>query len=290
VDNKNSNAQTVTGEIKKYTAESPLNHMPGDDKEIIFETPLVNFADGNDPLFTEYKTIIGPDYETPREALARMTGKKPAELPEKIAVVSWILPVQAKTRASNRAETKVPSRYWSHTRWYGEIFNEALREHMSQFLKDKGYMAGAPASKPFLKYFNSPKQWLYTSWSERHTAYAAGLGTFGLSAGFITEKGIAHRCGSVITDMPLPISPRPAKGPFANCLFLASGECGQCIQRCPAGAITEKGHNQLKCAEYCRDLGFNPNNPYDPAVSVAGCGLCQTKVMCEAVNPMRKKG
>jgi len=36
-------------------------------------------------------------------------------------------------------------------------------------------------------------------------AYAAGHGTFSLSDGFITERGIAHRCGSVVTDLPLPV-------------------------------------------------------------------------------------
>jgi len=35
-----------------------------------------------------------------------------------------------------------------------------------------------------------------SSWSERHAAYAAGLGTFSLNDALITPKGIAHRLGS----------------------------------------------------------------------------------------------
>ena len=36
-----------------------------------------------------------------------------------------------------------------------------------------------------------------SDWSERHAAYAAGLGTFGLTRALITEKGIAGRFGSL---------------------------------------------------------------------------------------------
>jgi len=44
---------------------------------------------------------------------------------------------------------------------------------------------------------------LASNWSQRHIAYAAGLGTFSLSDGFITPKGIAMRCGSVVCDAAL---------------------------------------------------------------------------------------
>jgi epoxyqueuosine reductase len=128
-----------------------------------------------------------------------------------------------------------------------------------------------------------------SNWSERHLAYAAGLGTFSLSDGFITESGIAHRCGSVVTDLDIPTSPRNATGPYANCLYYVNGECGVCIQRCPAGAITEAGHDKIKCREYLRKIGYRDvKGGYDIEKSVSGCGLCQTKVPCEAVNPTRE--
>ena len=40
-------------------------------------------------------------------------------------------------------------------------------------------------------------------WSERHIAFICGLGTFGLSRGLITRKGICGRFGSLITDLDL---------------------------------------------------------------------------------------
>jgi epoxyqueuosine reductase QueG len=132
---------------------------------------------------------------------------------------------------------------------------------------------------------------MYSNWSERHIAYAAGLGTFSLSDGFITERGIAHRCGSVVAAIEIPASPRTASGPYANCLSFVNEKCGVCIKRCPSGAITEKGHDKVKCQEYLSSIGYRPGETkiYDVNTSVFGCGLCQTKVPCEDRNPAKKK-
>ena len=131
----------------------------------------------------------------------------------------------------------------------------------------------------------------YSNWSERHIAYVAGQGTFSLSDGFITEKGIAHRCGSVVTDLALPASKRTATTPYSNCLYYVNRSCTACIPRCPADAITDKGHDKNMCREYAGKIGYSREsfkNGYDNEKSVAGCGLCQTKVPCESMNPTKK--
>lgn len=285
------NSDIIASEIRSFTRESLKNRMPGRESDMIFDEPLVQYADGDDAIFTEYKQIICPEHMTPREALAKAYDNEPEELPSRLSVISWILPITEKTRASNRAESRTPSRLWSHTRWYGEIFNDALREHMVEFLKSKGYMATAPMKTPHFMMLKT-ENGLCSNWSERHIAYAAGLGTFSLSDGFITERGIAHRCGSVVTDMELPVSPRTATGPYANCLFHAGETCGKCIERCPAGAITEQGHDKNRCGEHLREIGYTPQklaSGYNLETSVAGCGLCQAGVPCEATNPVKKQ-
>ncbi len=204
-----------------------------------------------------------------------------------LSVVSWILPTSEKTRKSNRSETLVPSRLWSHTRWYGEKFNEALREHIVEILTKMGYLAAAPMLQPYFRVDTNEKG-PYSNWSERHIAYAAGHGTFSLSDGFITESGIAHRCGNVVTNLVLPASPRVAESPYSNCLFYVGVSCNACIKRCPAGAITEQGHDKKKCQAYLHDIGYSASKEYDNDTSVSGCGLCQTKVPCEFQNPTKK--
>ena len=272
-------------EIRAFVRHSPLNRLPESNGDSIFDQPLVQFADGDDSIFTEYKSIIDPTHLTPREALAKACGKSPEDLPEHLHVVSWILPITEKTRASNRSQKDIPSRSWSYTRWYGEKFNEALREHVVEVITGKGYLATAPFIQPFFKQLESDDG-PSSNWSERHIAYAAGLGTFSLSDGFITEVGIAHRCGSVVTDMPLPISPRTAENPYSNCLFYVNKECQECIPRCPAGAITEQGHDKVKCREYQHEDIRYVRDKY--GVGIQGCGLCQTKVPCESRNPAVK--
>jgi ferredoxin len=59
----------------------------------------------------------------------------------------------------------------------------------------------------------------------------------------ITPKGKAMRCGSVIARIQVPATPRPYEDHHAYCLFFSSGTCGQCISRCPSGAITKAGHD-----------------------------------------------
>ena len=280
----------ITHKIKEFVRTSPDNHLSFRNDYAMWGDPLVKFADGDDPIFTEYKSIIAPNYLTPREALAKAYNKKPEDMPARLTVISWILPAAEETRKSNRAETRVPSRLWSHTRWYGEKFNEKLRAFVVELLTGMGYLAAAPALKRYFK-IDANEKGPYSNWSERHVAYAAGHGTFSLSDGLITECGIAHRCGSVVTSLIIPASRRTAKSPFANCLFYAGVECSACIKRCPAGAITEKGHDKFRCWQYLDEIGYASTlsgDSYDNDVSVAGCGLCQTKVPCEFKNPTKR--
>ena len=278
-------ARFIEEEIKTFTRTSSSNRMPGMENQAIFDEPLIQFADGDDPIFSQYMTIIAPSHLTPREALSKAAGKRPKDLPVRLSVISWILPIADKPRQSNRQETKIPSRLWSYTRQYGEEFNQALREHVVKVLSEMGYLAVAPASQPYFEELANEKG-KYSNWSERHIAYAAGLGTFSLSDGFITERGIAHRCGSVVTDLMLPLNPRVAEGPYSNCLVYVDVKCRACIIRCPAEAITESGHDKVKCHEYIQSHKAYLLKEY--GVERVGCGLCQTKVPCEFRNPVRK--
>ena len=131
---------------------------------------------------------------------------------------------------------------------------------------------------------NDQEKGIASNWSERHAAYAAGLGTFSLNDGLITERGIAHRIGSVITDLPLLPTPRLFGDHRQHCLWHREQTCGLCVGRCPAGAITLDGHDKEKCRDYV--YGAVPEavgGIY--GVVQTGCGLCQTRVPCEAMVP-----
>lgn len=270
--------------IKRSVAESPRNRLRDIDGSPIFEEPLIGFTCGDNPLFQEYKKIISEDHLTPREALRL---KYPDAEPEHVSTITWILPIARQTRISNRRETQGPSLRWNNTRFQGEDFNNDLRKYVVSLLEERGYLAIAPALPEILKNLtlaNGPA----SNWSERHVAYIAGLGTFSLTDAFITEKGITHRCGSVVTNAHFSPGEKVPGSHVAYCPFLNDGSCGVCIDRCPGGAITPQGHDK----NLCRKIMFEVQKPWLEGAhgpgyigAYAGCGLCLTKVPCEAGIP-----
>jgi epoxyqueuosine reductase QueG len=270
--------QTIREEIQRVVASSQDNRFPGSD-EPYFDEPLVGYAAAGDPLFAEYRQIIGAFHQTPAEVLAAACGAVTAA-----TVICWILPISRPIRESNRREEQWPSREWALTRSNGDAFNTVLRRHLVAWLQAAGYHAVAPQLAPTWQQLADTPVGQASTWSERHAAYAAGLGTFSLNDGLITAKGIAHRCGSVITDLSLAPTPRTAADHRSNCLYYRDGSCGACIKRCPAGALSRQGHDKKACLGYV--YGTVPaavGKEY--GVPHTGCGLCQTRVPCEAQIP-----
>jgi epoxyqueuosine reductase QueG len=285
-----------TGFIKAYlenlVAQSPENRLYMIDDRPIFEAPLVGFADGDDPLFSEYKErIIGPFHMTPREVLQRsLSSAGDVALGETggISVICWALPFTKRTKASNATKEVWPSLRWAHSRYYGEQFNELLRRELVSMLTRLGHFAVAPILSPAWSWLHKYPGGPVSKWSERHALYAAGLGTFGLCDGFITPKGKAMRCGTVVVNTPLPATKRPYETHTDNCTFYTDGSCGHCIDRCPAGAITKKGHSRSTCIGYMREQIGHIKARYNADPS--GCGLCQTRVPCSSRIPAAARG
>jgi epoxyqueuosine reductase QueG len=268
--------------IAKFIKENPANRRKVDGGRY-WDTPLVGFASGEDPLFSQYKKIIGKFHLTPNEIFGLTVGKEGYS--KDVSVISWILPASKDVRKSNRIRTKFPSFLWFHNYAFGEQFNIKLRNHLVSFLKRKGYRAVAPHNSPYFKRLRSSKVGRTSNWSERHIAYACGLGAFGLNDGLITSKGQAMRVGSVVTDLHLRATEKIYPHPQANCLYYFNHTCKACIKRCPVGAITTKGHDKDKCYDYLYHFVF-PIKKDEYGVETPGaCGLCQTKVPCEFEIP-----
>jgi epoxyqueuosine reductase len=294
---KKDPAALLEAEIKNYIANSPNNIMPDFPGEHIWDAPLVGFADGDDPLFTEYKKIIGDFHVTPREALEMNLKRKTLGFynPEKISVISYFLPSTNIIRESMRKESEICSLRWNRARWFGQECNFRLQRHLVVLLEDLGYYAIAPEQEPWFE-IKREGPWAPASrWSQRHIAYAAGLGTFSINDSFITAQGSAGRVGSIVCNLSIPPSPRISRDYRENCLFIREGTCGACIKRCPVGAISDKGHDKTKWLAYLmagmaqkvKDLGRKEKF----VGGYIGCGFCQTGVPCEGRIPasMKKK-
>jgi len=276
--------------IKNFIHENEQNRRTQLDHGIYWDEPLVGFASGMDPLFSEYKNIIGSFHLTPREIILAALKEKGKGLllseMEQISVISWILPTAEDTRKSNRKEEQFPSKLWAYTRDFGEACNSALKKHVIGFLEDLGHVAVAPTLLTSFQYSRNEKVGWASPWSERHVAYACGLGTFSLNDGLITPKGIAVRIGSAVTLLKLTPSEKKYRHYKENCLQFRNEKCGKCIPRCPAGAITEKGHDKDKCREYINSEPMKAKrSEYGLQNPPPACGLCQTRVPCEFEIP-----
>lgn len=278
------NSKRLEKAIKDFVEHSPENSLKNENEEKAWAEPIVGFASGNNPVFSFLKEDIGDFLWTPHEIFT-LTFPQHGIDPEGLTVISWVLPQTEPTKSDNRAAVKVPSERWLRARKFGEEFNVKLAAHVVDILCRQGYLAVAPSLlSPDWKWQTSQRYGFSSNWSERHAAYAAGLGTFGLCDGLITKVGKAIRCGSVVANIRIIPSDRPYDNHLSYCSFHAHDTCGKCIPRCPAGAISKHGHDKDKCMNFV----FSTLTSYVKATygfESYGCGLCQTGVPCESEIP-----
>ena len=234
-----------------------------------YEPPLVGVARAEDPLFLKLKqeNIVGKAHLSPSDWL-----------PGAKSVIAYFLPYSREIRESNYRDGYV-SDEWLHARFHGEDFNNDMRH----FLIERLESLGAQALAPVLEEDYHIDYTVYGSnWSEKHVAFVAGLGTFGLNRALITKRGSCGRLGSVITSLKID-SPehRKTSNIHEYCFWFRDGSCGDCIKRCPAEAINSKGMDKSRCREYllnseqAREIKEKFNYAYN------ACGKCLTNVPCE---------
>lgn len=272
----------IIGKIAEVFASCEGNTIPKEialDESIagvsMFEMPLIGFGSAKDPLFQEFKKpeVVGPWYMGPEEW---MSGAK--------TVVSLFFPFTERVKNDNRKCTEGPANIWLHGRIEGQAFLTKFMNELSEVLRTDGVENCVPsndtrfrklmAGNMYREYECVTEKSFGSNWSERHTAFLCGLGTFGLSKGIITKKGMAGRFMSIIIDVELEPDERPYTEIYEYCT-----KCGACIRRCPVHAITlEEGKNHTICSDWLSVT----TKMYNPRF---GCGLCQTKVPCESQIP-----
>ena len=272
-------AQAVRNIITDFVDQSPENSLKLKTPEKAWDEVLVGFSSGADAIYNDFKTHVGDFHYTPAEIFNLTFPDDPAG-PEDLTIISYALIQRDATKSDNRKEDFYPSERWVMARFPGEKFNELLRQHVADALIKQGIPAVAPTLSPHWKFEKSEKYVYASRWSERHAAFASGLGTFGICDGLITEKGKAHRLGSVVAKLKLPPTPRPYTDHHAYCLYYATGKCLVCAKRCPVDAISENGHDKIKCIKHASGTcGEYVKEKY--GLEGYGCGLCQTGVPCE---------
>lgn len=252
--------------MEKLISDFVREYEKREDVATAFGEPVVAYADAAHPYILALKKLVSGEHHMPRDVM-----------PEAKSVICYYIPF-TKELARTNAGGETASPQWA--RAYEEL-NALIAElnvRICEALEAEGYKgttsSGASA-------FDREK--LISDWSQRHIAYAAGLGTFGMNNMLITEKGCCGRYSSVITDRQFRYGkPRTEE----LCIFKRTGGCGICMDNCPVGAITPSGYDRKKCyglctknAERFRDFGSS----YGAAGSEV-CGKCITGSPCAFIR------
>jgi epoxyqueuosine reductase QueG len=275
----------IAEEILRFVRRDPANRLERLDGSPIFGEPLVGYAAGGDAIFGELKQVIGEFHLTPQEVMTAVAERRglPVPSPDELGVISFVLPISSQTRRENAGSQDRPSERWAHTRLFGEECKRKLETHVVSLLEGRGYLAVAPEHEEnlFRIFIDETVGWT-SRWSQRHMAFAAGLGSFGLSDGLITAVGKAHRVGSVVVSRRLE-SPSRSEDIHRDCLSYQGVSCRKCMKRCPVDAITEDGHDKARCMPFV--FGQVPVIKEHYGIDIYACGLCQTGVPCEGGIP-----
>lgn len=283
------NENNLSAWIKKlvcdFVNQSPENSLHGKYKdERAWGEPLIGFSRGDDSFYRKLKEDIGEFYWTPSEIFDKtFPGLKTSS--RNLSVISWILPQTEATKLMHTEEKFYPSERWVRSRVYGQEFIRQVAIYLTEELNKNGYKAIAPMLSPHFEFKKSEKYGYASTWSERHTAFVSGLGTFGLCDGLITPVGKAMRCGSIIAEIDIEPSIRQYTNYNEYCLYYSKGICMECVKRCPVNAIDENGHDKIKCREYQRQV-IRDYTKGNYGIESSCCGLCQTDIPCESGIPL----
>lgn len=250
----------------------------------MYDRPVIGVAAGDDPYFTFLKEHIGSFHWTPEEAFALKYSKGD---PASLRVISMVFPQSAGTKEAQEKASVFPCDRWLVSRGEWEPLMQEFSSKFVAAVEAEGIPIVSIDLQPQWKIERSERLGIASRWSHRHYAYAAGLGTFGLSDGFITEYGKAVRLTSYVVKADLPVTDRGDRGPYDWCLYYAKGTCGVCVKRCPVGAISQQGHAKDRCAAY-EDEAIAQYWPahIERGNYKFGCGLCQTGIPCQDRRPV----
>ncbi len=224
--------------------------------------PIFAYADARDPLFPDLKRLIGEHHKLPEEIM-----------PDGRTVAAYFIPVSESIAASN-AGGRYASREWAAAYLSTIDLIKSIENGLEHYMGLSGWKISKTAD-----HRSWDPQTMRCDWSHRHAAYIAGLGTFGLNRGLITEKGVCGRIGTFITDACIEPTPRPET---EYCLFKLDGSCGICVTVCPIAAIDLEGNYDNKsCMAFTEE-----NAKFFESLGYADvCAKCMSGMPCAVERP-----
>jgi len=231
--------------MEQYSKELQVPNM--------WEKPIVKFADAKDPKFAKLRELVVPDHYIPTDYLA-----------DAVTVLSYFLPFKREIPQTNVDGVEC-SKVWADAYLITNDMFGYINEHLTGYIRAIGYDAAIPQNAGMIS-LEVPK----SRWSQRHVAYIAGHGTFGLNNMLISDKGSVGRYNSIVTTLDVEADAIPVE---ERCLYKKDGSCGLCVTRCMTGALTTDGFDRFKCLAMCLE-----NDKKYPGADV--CGKCTVELPC----------
>ena len=241
----------------------------------VWRTPLVGFADARCDGIKRLKELVSPEHVMPWEVLEDAT-----------IIIAYFVPF-SKALGETNACTGLASPQWALAYEQTNAMFNALNDNLIHKLRLAGYHA---AVSPEATTFDRDK--LISHWSQRHIAYLAGLGSFGINNMLITKEGCCGRYSTIVTNLPV-VADHPIKTDY--CLYKKNGTCGVCTRHCSSGALTCDGYDRKKCfavllknAEVYTDFGSSYTNEDGTGSNSTGsevCGKCVVHIPCATCAP-----
>ena len=226
---------------------------------LIWRKPIVRFADAKAEGFENLRQIVDPGHHVPEDYLP---GAKNA--------LSWFLPFLPEV-GQNNLPGDLCSSQWAESYLVTNEMAAWVNDRLVEFVREELAAEAAVPTDAGMIGMDNPR----SRWSQRHVAYLAGHGTFGINNMLISDAGSVGRYFSIVTTLDVqPDEPIVEE----RCLWKRDGSCGLCAARCAAGALTTEGFDRFKCLERCLE-----NMAQFPGADV--CGKCTVELPCSYGAP-----
>lgn len=256
-------SEQIAKKIEKVIDDFVNSYMEKPEIKTIWKKPIVAFASAQDPMFKKLKEVANSDHFMPEDILDSAK-----------TVITYFLPFEESIPISNM-NGRNSSQEWA----IAYIETNKMIGKLNDFLIDTIKEMDNKAAKLDPK-LNIDYEKLTSIWSNRHVAYIAGLGTFGLNNMLITKNGCCGRLGNIITDLEIKPTARPEN---EYCLYKYNGSCGYCADKCVNEALYRDRFDRFKCFEMCLE---NQKLHGDLNEEVQVCGKCLTVVPCSFNIPV----
>ncbi|MDY0236503.1 MAG: hypothetical protein RBR71_10760 [Gudongella sp.] len=227
-----------------------------------WKEPILGFADSTDPIFEQLKEVAFEEHLTPFDILGSAK-----------TVIAYFLPFADFIWKSN-INGRTSSIEWAKAYLETNILISEINDSLIEWFISNGYKAAKlPPEK------NMDYQKLKSVWSNRHIAYIAGVGKFGLNNMIITEKGCCGRLGNIVTSFKIEPTKRSEN---ESCLYKHDKSCGICVDRCVNNALLIDKFDRFRCYEMCQEN----EKIYKRLGEAEICGKCLVGLPCSSINPV----